>query len=139
MQGELLAIDDGHVYLRTAAGVREVDLPSLREVRVRQHGWAPSRFLAWGAIAGVVSGTALTAACGSVEGNSGGGCLAVGAVFAGIWLGLSGLAALGSGDSENLRVTTGTDQALRPFARFPAGLPKDVPPQALVAGPPGPK
>jgi hypothetical protein len=138
VRGELLAVDDHRAYVRTRDGVREIDLASLREVRVQRHGWTAGRALTWGAVGGLLSGVGLAAACSSVEGNSSGGCAGVGAVAAGIWLGMSTIAAASFSSSASLPVAP-WEQELRRFARFPAGLPKDVAPQTLAAGPPAPR
>ena len=82
-KGELLAVDQGRIWVRTKDGVRDFDPGSLREVRVRRHnltgGWA----VRWGLVGGLASGVALAAACSSVEGNGSGGCAAAGAVWGG--------------------------------------------------------
>jgi len=138
VRGELLAVDDRHVYVRTRDGVSEVELASVKEALVQRHSMTPRKAFLWGTIGASLSGIGLTAACASVEGNDVGGCARVGGIAAGIWLGMSAIAAASFSSSANLPVAP-WDKALRPFARFPAGLPKDVPPQALVAGPPAPR
>ena len=98
-KGELLAVDQGHIWVRTKEGVRDFDPASLREVRVRRHnltgGWA----VKWGLVGGLVSGVAMAAACSSVEGNDAGGCAATGAVWGGLWM-LAGLLAAPSLDAS---------------------------------------
>ena len=81
VKGELLAVDQGRVWVRTKDGVREFAPDALQEVRVRRHnltgGWA----VRWGLVGGLVSGVAMAAACSSVEGNDSGGCAGTGAVW----------------------------------------------------------
>ena len=138
-KGELLAVDAQAVWVRTPEGVREIDPGSLREVRVRRHdmngGWARR----WGLIGGLLSGVALTVSCSSVEGNGGGGCAAVGLGSAALWMAVGFLAAPSLESSSRLALRPDQRDSLRPYARFPAGLPKGVTPQSLAEGPPGPR
>jgi hypothetical protein len=137
--GELLAVDARGLWVRTKDGVREVDPASLRQVRVRRHGltgrWARQLAL----VGGLASGFALTASCASVEGNDVGGCASVGLVSAALWSAVGLLAAPGLESSSRLELRPESLERLRPYAHFPAGLPRDVAPQSLVAGPPGPR
>jgi hypothetical protein len=138
VKGELLAVDQGRIWVRTKDGVRDFDPASVREVRVRRHnltgGWA----VRWGLVGGLVSGVALTASCSSVEGNSAGGCAAVGGVTAGLWALVGFLAAPSLDASSQVSVDPGSDR-LRPYARLPAGLPKGLPRASLEPGPPAPR
>jgi len=138
VEGELLAVDQGRIWVRTKDGVRDIDPASVREVRVRRHnltgGWA----VRWGLVGGLVSGVALTASCSSVEGNSAGGCAAVGGVTAGLWALVGFLAAPSLDASSQVSVDPVSDRR-KPYARLPAGLPKGLPPASLEPGPPAPK
>ena len=138
VKGELLAVDQGRIWVRTNEGVRDFAPASVREVRVRRHnltgGWA----VRWGLVGGLVSGVALTASCSSVEGNDVGGCAAVGGVTAGLWALVGFLAAPSLEASSQLSVDPGSAR-LKPYARLPAGLPKDLAPSSLEQGPPAPK
>ena len=137
-KGELLAVDQGRIWVRTKDGVRDVDPASLREVRVRRHnltgGWA----VRWGLVGGLTSGIALTAACSSVEGNDASGCARVGIVSAGLWTLVGFLAAPSLDASSQLSLDPQSDR-LKPYARLPAGLPEGVTPRSLEAGPPAPR
>jgi uncharacterized protein involved in exopolysaccharide biosynthesis len=73
-----------------------------------------------------------------VEGNSAGGCAAVGGVTAGLWALVGFLAAPSLDASSQLRVDPGSER-LKPYARLPAGLPKGLAPASLDQGPPAPK
>jgi len=138
VKGELLAVDQQRLWVRTKDGVRDFAPASVREVRVRRHnltgGWARR----WGLVGGLVSGVALTASCSSVEGNDVGGCAAVGGVTAGLWALVGFLAAPSLEASSQLSVDPGSAR-LKPYARLPAGLPKDLAPASLEQGPPAPK
>ena len=68
-KGELLAVDQGRIWVRTKDGVRDFDPGSLREVRVRRHNMTGGWAVRWGLVGGLASGVAMAAACSSVEGN----------------------------------------------------------------------
>jgi hypothetical protein len=137
VKGELLAVHQERIWVRTKDGVRDFAPASLREVRVRRHnltgGWA----VRWGLIGGLVSGVALTASCSSVEGNDVGGCAAVGGVTAGVWALVGLLAAPSLEASSQLSIDPGSTR-LKAYARLPAGLPERVTPRSLE-GPPAPR
>jgi hypothetical protein len=137
-KGELLAVDQGRIWVRTKEGVRDFDPGSLREVRVRRHNLTGSWAVRWGLVGGLASGVAMAAACGSVEGNGSGGCAATGAVWGGLWA-LVGLLAAPSLEASSQLSLDPQSERLRPYARLPAGLPKGIDPQSLVQGPPAPK
>jgi hypothetical protein len=137
VKGELLAVDQGRIWVRTKDGVQDFDPASVREVRVRRHnltgGWA----VRWGLVGGLLSGVAMTASCSSVEGNDAGGCAAFGAGTAAVWA-LVGLLAAPSLEASSQLSLDPESTRLKPYARLPAGLPKDLPPESLE-GPPAPK
>ena len=137
-KGELLAVDQGRIWVRTKDGVRDFDPAALREVRVRRHNMTGGWAVRWGLVGGLASGAAMAAACGSVEGNGSGGCAATGAVWGGLWA-LVGLLAAPSLDASSQISLDPQSDRLKPYARLPAGLPKGVDPQSLVQGPPAPK
>lgn len=138
VKGELLAVDQGRIWVRTKDGVRDFAPASVREVRVRRHsltgGWA----VRWGLVGGLVSGVAMAASCSSVEGNDSGGCAAFGGVTAGLWA-LAGLLAAPSLEASSQLSLDPESARLKPYARLPAGLPKGLPPASLEEGPPAPK
>jgi len=137
-KGELLAVDQGRIWVRTKEGVRDFDPAVLREVRVRRHGLGGRWALRWGLIGGFLSGFALTAACSSVEGNDTGGCAAFGAGVGAAWVLVGAAASPGLDASSQHRLHPGSTD-LTGYARFPAGLPAGVVPGQLEAGPPAPK
>lgn len=80
--------------------------------------------MAWSLVGGLVSGVALTAACGSVEGAE------CGAVLPGVilsWGLVGGLSAATLSGSSSQRLAPEEWERLRPFARFPQGLPEGFP------------
>ena len=135
-RGELLAVDQGRIWLRTKKdGVVELEAGSFREVQVQRHDLGNGLARRVGLIGGLVSTLALTASCSSVEGNSGSGCAAVGAAIGGLFAVTGLLSSIGLDASARAHMNP-QDLTLRGYARFPAGLPKDVPP-ARLARPPG--
>jgi hypothetical protein len=137
-KGELLAVDGGRIWLRTKDGVRDFDPGAVREVRVRRHEFTGGWAVRWGLVGGLTSGTAMAVACSSVEGNGGGGCAKMGAVWAGLWV-VMGLLAAPSLDASSQVFLDPNSDRLKLYARLPAGLPQGVDPAGLVQGPPAPK
>ena len=138
VKGELLAVDQGRVWVRTKDGMRDFAPDTLQEVRVRRHNLTGRWAVRWGLVGGLVSGVAMAAACSSVEGNDPGGCAGTGAVWGGLWA-LAGLLAAPSLEASSQVSLDPRSDRLRPYARLPAGLPRGVDPQSLVHGPPAPK
>jgi hypothetical protein len=135
VKGELLAVDQSRLWLHTKEGVRDFDVAAVREVQVKRHDLGGGLARRIGLIGGLVSALALTASCASVEGNGGGGCAAIGAGIGGVWALTGVLSSMSLDKSSHARMSP-DDLALRAYARFPAGRPKDAPPVALVKTPP---
>ena len=134
-KGELLAVSDGRIWLREKdGGVREFDADSLREVQVQRHGLGNGTTRRIGLIGGLVSTIALTASCSSVEGNDAGSCLVAGAAVGGLFA-LTGALSSASLDASARTHVAPRDLTLRGYARFPAGLPRDIPPEWLARPP----
>jgi hypothetical protein len=138
VKGELLAVDQERVWVRTKEGVRDFPPASIREVRVRRHNLTGRWAVRWGLVGGLVSGVVLTASCSSVEGNDAGGCAGFGAGAAAVWALVGFLAAPSLEASSQLSLDPESAR-LKPYARLPAGLPKGLPPASLEEGPPAPK
>ena len=137
-KGELLAVTDGRIWLREKdGGVREFEADTLREVQVQRHGLGNGLTRRIGLIGGTVSTIALTASCSSVEGNSAGECLGIGAVVGGLFA-LTGVLSSVSLDASASEHVAPRDLTLRGYARFPAGLPRDIPPEWLARPPDAP-
>jgi len=131
VQGELLAVADGRLWLRADSGVREIPLAAVREVRVKRHGFGARQALTWAAVGGLATGGALAAACATVEGNS--SCAAVGLVVAGTWMAVGALSARSIESSSLVRLPAPASADLRPYARFPQGPPDGVDLRSLAA------
>jgi len=52
-KGELLAVDQGRIWVRTKEGVRDFDPAALREVRVRRHNMTGGWAVRWGLVGGL--------------------------------------------------------------------------------------
>jgi hypothetical protein len=131
VEGELIAVQDGALLLRRADGLQQVPLAAVLDVKIKRHAWGGSRGLKWSLLAGVVTGAGLAASCSSVSS----GCGSVGAAVLATWLVVGGLSSLSMEASSQLRVASPSEEALRPYARFPQGLPAGLHDAALV--PPG--
>ena len=129
VKGELLALGSEQLWILEAARAREVPLSEIGQVRVRLHGLDGKRTLTWAAVGAVVSGAALTAACSSVEDTSCGGVF-----FASVipWALVGGLSARSLEASSRVLIRAPDLSALRPYARYPQGLPEGLDPATLV-------
>lgn len=130
--GELLAVDRDTLWLLQSHAVIGVPLSEGLDVRVDRGGMGSGGALIWAVAVGVASGTALTAACSSVDGAN------CGAVFVGtvaLWTLVGALSGRSLEKSRYLTLTNPQAEQLRPRARFPQGLPTRVR-DSLVPGKP---
>ena len=134
VSGELLAVGPEQMLVLTSAGVRGVPPQQVKEVRVRRHGLKGRKAWLWVAIGAIGTGLALTAACLSAEGDN---CGAVLGVTVGAWGLIGGPAAASLAKSSQLRVPGPDFTSLRPYARFPQGLPEGLDLAPLGPRPPG--
>jgi len=132
VSGELLAVDGERLVLLRDATLTSWALDEVGTVYVRQHGLGFRESLVWAGVGGLLTGVALQSACDSVEGADCGG-LAV--VVLGLWALVGAPAAWAIGSSSTVEVVA-TEATLRPWARFPQGLP-DVFRTRAVGGLPG--
>lgn len=134
VHGELLVVDADRVVVLAKDGVHAVPIPQIREVRVRRHGFDGKKAWAWTIVGALVSGVGLAAACSSVEDTDGcGGAAVAGAVP---WLLFGGIAALSTERTAFRAFDAGQRDLLRPFARYPQGLPPEFDLRGLVKQPP---
>jgi hypothetical protein len=123
LRGELLSAERDSLWiLPPDGGVRVVGLRDVSQVRRRLSGMSAGGILIWATLGGLASGGGLTAACANVEDTS---CGAVLPVTLGLWWLAGGVAAAVSGSGQ--RTVALTVNALRPYARFPQGLPDGFP------------
>ena len=129
--GELVAVQDDGLLVRRSEGVAQVPLADVRAVEIRRHGWGRSRGLAWSLLGGAATGAGLAASCASVSS----GCGGVGAAVLATWLVVGGLSSLSMEASSRVRLASPSAESLRPYARFPQGLPPGLDDDSIV--PPG--
>lgn len=121
--GELLSVSADSIWVleRRPWDIRSLPLEGVRTVKVRR-GKGAGTALIWSVVGMVATGTALTAACNSVEGAD------CGDVFPAVVLGwgvVGGLAAIKLGAGRYQELEPRVDR-LRPYARYPQGLPAEV-------------
>lgn len=130
--GELIAVGTNQMWVAgPARTVRSVSRTEVQEVRVRQHGLTGTKVAAWVILGALVSGAALSLSCSSVEGSE------CGRVFLPVLLtwGVLGVpAAVGFARTSQLHVKPSDWETLRPFARFPQGIPEGLDPATLGSG-----
>lgn len=133
LRGELVAATPDGIWIRDQS--REfvlVPLDQVQEARVRRHNWTSRRILTWTGIAGGLTSVGMLAACTAFEDPDSGGCGGVLVGWALAWLAVGGVsAALVSPAWQP--VSPRNSEGLRPWARFPQGLPAGFPPDASDA------
>jgi hypothetical protein len=132
VKGELVAVTDSQLLVREKGELRELPLASVREVRVKRNSHGRSYGWAWTGIGAALTGGGMAFACSSVEGNS--GCAGVGGLFALAWAVVGGLSAESMESHSRYRLAQPSAESLRPFARFPQGIPPGLD-TALLKGP----
>jgi hypothetical protein len=128
VQGELLAVDAGKIWVLGKERVVTFPMDAVQEVKVQRHSMTAGRVALWSVVGTLVAGGALAIACSSVEGNNDCGkvFVAVGATFAVV----GGIAAPSLGSSR--AVPHPREESLQPYARFPQGLPVGADVSALA-------
>jgi len=133
VHGELLVVDADRVVVLAKDGIHDLAVPQIREIRVRRHGFSGGKAWTWTIVGAVVSGIGLAVACSSVEDAD---CGIAGAAGAVPWLLFGGLSALSAERTAFRAFEASERDRLRPFARYPQGLPAGFDLQGLVARPP---
>ena len=123
LKGELLAVGSERLWLLAPDGVRDIRLQEIEQVRVRLHGLDGKKAGLWTVVGALVTGAALTVACSMVEDTH---CAPALGVTALAWGLIGGPSALGLEKSSRVLVRGPDFEALRPYARFPQGLPDDL-------------
>lgn len=134
VHGELLVVDADRIVVLAKDGIHDVAIPQIREIRVRRHGFSGRKAWTWTIVGAVVSSVGLAAACSSVEDREGGcgGAAVAGAVP---WLLFGGLSALSAERTAFRAFDAGQRDLLRPFARYPQGLPPEFDLRGVVKPP----
>lgn len=128
VEGELIAVDEGRVWILEKSGLSELPRAEIARMRVQRHELTGRRGMQWAALGALLTGGALAVSCASVSG----GCSGILPAVAVPWL-VTGLLAKPSLDASSRMTLAGPrlDEA-RPYARFPQGLPP------RFVGPPAP-
>ena len=136
VKGELLAVGQEQLWVLEPTRVREVPLSEIAQVRVRLHGLSGKQAGMWTLAGALLTGAALTVACAAADSdNSCGGVFA----FTALSWGLIGTLSTGSLEKSSRVVVRGPDfSSLRPYARYPQGLPEGLDPASLVRPPTAP-
>jgi hypothetical protein len=130
-RGELIAASADTVWLMSNAGLTPFTTAELRRVEVERHGFGMRRTMKWMGWLGVGTGIALMISCNSYESSSegsgdGGSCVGVlpGSV---IFFGLTGaLLGMFNESSRHHHFKPAETDRIRPYARFPQGMPDSL-------------
>lgn len=133
VQGELLVVENDRVVVLAKDGIQDVAIPQIREIRVRRHGFDGRKAWVWTLVGAVVSGVGLAAACSSVEDAD--NCAGAGFAGAVPWILFGGLASLSAERSAFRGFDASQRDLLRPFARYPQGLPPEFDLRGVVKPP----
>jgi len=127
IQGELLAVEGGRLwYLASDESLRSASAPEISRVEIQRHDLGPRRIFRWTALTGGVTSLGMAGACASV--SDGGSCAGFTVVWALAWAGIGGLAWAAARPTR--RLEGHALEELRPWARFPQGLPEGFPASA---------
>jgi hypothetical protein len=129
VRGELLVVGPERLWVRESDEVAAVPLHAVQKVNVKRHSWDAHRAGMWSLIGGLVTGGALTGACGAADADN---CGVVGLITLGVWVLFGLLAAPSMESSSRVELSRPTADELRPFARFPQGWPEGVTPDDLA-------
>lgn len=140
-KGELVSVDPGAIVVRGPAGVRSIPLAEVTSVRVKRGDIDRRVGFRWTLIGALISGVGLSVSCSTVSGAH--SCAGVGGAAAGLWILLGGLASTAMDGPSHRTFRDPIVERLRPFARFPQGLPPGLDldslgPSATEAEPPTP-
>ena len=123
LRGELLSVSRDSLWVLSSETVFAVPLADVQRLDIRVHNFNQGRMLKWNLVAGLGSAIALAAACNSVEGVD--GCGGVFLAWSLTWGLVGGATGAFLAKSSHKEVHPSRD-ALRPFVRYPQGLPDAV-------------
>lgn len=119
LTGELLAFGGDTLWIAGDAGLRGVPFDDVRDVRIHRHGMDGGAVLRWGLIGAGVTALGMSVACSQVEGTDCAGVAGSVLVSWGVVGGILGWALA----STSRQPVPATPDGLRPWVRYPAGLP----------------
>lgn len=126
LRGELVAATSGGIWIREEdRGFVLIPMDQIRQVRVERHRWTPRRVMTWTGIAGGLTSVGMMVACNAYDGSDPdcGGFLLRWAAGWAVVGGISSALVSPAWEPMSPRDTDG----LRPWARFPQGLPPGFP------------
>ncbi len=131
LQGELLAVSSDTIWLLSGDLVSALQSDAIDRIVVRRHDFDAQRTFKWMAIAGAATGVALMISCNSYESSpdgtgESGRCFGTIPVSVLTFLLGGSLFAISNHLSAHRRFAPRDTQLLRPYARFPQGLPDTV-------------
>ena len=135
VKGELIAVDPQLIWVLEPDRLSRLAFTEVEQVSVRRHGLNRKAAWRWTMLGAPVSGVVLTLACGSAEDSEGCGVILPG--VGATWALFGALSAPSLEKSSQLRVLPSDWEALRPYARFPQGLPESLDLDSLVGRAPG--
>jgi hypothetical protein len=119
LEGELLSVSTDSLWVLSEGAVRGFSLQDVQFVDVHMHNWDSKRVWSWNLLAGLGSTIAMGAACSTVEDAECGSFLLSWSLS---WLLFGGISAGALANSSRREVHPNPD-ALRPYVRFPQGMP----------------
>jgi hypothetical protein len=126
--GELIAVSPDSLWLLDDDALSAFPLARMRRVDVRESSFSAGTALLWSLAAGLISGAALTAACESVSGD----CGAVLPTVLLSWTFFGTIGGLAVQPSRYTELPAPAADQLRPYARFPQGMPDSFPSEPPV-------
>ncbi len=119
-RGELVSVGTDELLVAGTGQVEAIPLRSIERVRLQRHEMNGKASGTWAALGAAVTGGALTVACMMAKAD---GCGKVFLVVGGTWLVIGGPSAASLGASSRLEFRQADWDRLKPFARFPQGIP----------------
>ena len=119
-----MAVSPDSLWVALGSEIVSIPLAQVGTVEVRRSRLGAGNAMAYSLILGLATGGALAAACGSVSDADCGGVLPSVLLT---WVVVGGLSAISLASSANVGVPGSDWSALRPYARFPQGLPDSLP------------
>jgi hypothetical protein len=118
--GELLAVSGDTAWINGRRGVVALLLSEAQSASLRRHSYTPGKAIRMGLISGAISGAGLALACSRTDTS---GCGMAVPTMVATSLIVSGLMALTLLPSASMPVKPISAEMLRPYARFPQGMP----------------
>ncbi len=122
-RGELVAVETDGLWVAGQEQVEAIPLRSVDRVRLQRHEMNGKAAGTWAALGAVITGGALTAACWMAKAD---GCGKVFLAVGGTWLVIGGPSAASLGESSKLDFRQADWDRLKPYARFPQGIPEGL-------------